>query len=62
MLVCAGCGNEIKSGQALLALDSQWHLWCFTCSKCGCLLSGEYMGRYSIIKHLDLFFIDDHGL
>eukprot|EP00794_Sanderia_malayensis_P005528 gene5528-6213_t len=42
---CAGCGSEIKSGQALLALDSQWHLWCFTCHKCGCLLSGEYMGR-----------------
>lgn len=42
---CAGCGNAIKSGQALLALESQWHLWCFTCHKCGCLLSGEYMGR-----------------
>ena len=43
---CAGCGNDIKSGQALLALDKQWHLWCFTCHKCGCLLAGEYMGRY----------------
>eukprot|EP00112_Aurelia_sp_Birch-Aquarium-sp1_P012577 Seg2645.3 transcript_id=Seg2645.3/GoldUCD/mRNA.D3Y31 product="Actin-binding LIM protein 1" protein_id=Seg2645.3/GoldUCD/D3Y31 len=42
---CAGCGNDIKSGQALLALERQWHLWCFTCNKCGCLLSGEYMGR-----------------
>ncbi|XP_066932754.1 actin-binding LIM protein 1-like isoform X2 [Clytia hemisphaerica] len=42
---CAGCGNDIKSGQALLALDKQWHLWCFTCHKCGCLLAGEYMGR-----------------
>lgn len=42
---CAGCGNDIRSGQALLALDKQWHLWCFTCHKCGCLLAGEYMGR-----------------
>ncbi|XP_057306367.1 actin-binding LIM protein 2-like isoform X2 [Hydractinia symbiolongicarpus] len=42
---CAGCGNDIKSGQALLALEKQWHLWCFTCNKCGCLLAGEYMGR-----------------
>jgi len=42
---CAGCRNPIKSGQALLALDKQWHLWCFTCNKCGCLLAGEYMGR-----------------
>ena len=42
---CAGCGEDIKTGQALLALDKQWHLWCFTCTKCGCLLAGEYMGR-----------------
>ena len=46
MLVdCAGCGNDIRSGQALLALEKQWHLWCFTCHKCGCLLAGDYMGR-----------------
>ena len=44
-LECAGCGEDIRSGQSLLALEKQWHLWCFTCSKCGCLLSGEYMGR-----------------
>lgn len=42
---CAGCEEEIRSGQSLLALEKQWHLWCFTCSKCGCLLAGEYMGR-----------------
>lgn len=42
---CAGCGEDIRSGQSLLALDKQWHLWCFTCTKCGCLLAGEYMGR-----------------
>lgn len=44
-LGCAGCGEDIRSGQSLLALDKQWHLWCFTCTKCGCLLAGEYMGR-----------------
>ncbi|XP_035675124.1 actin-binding LIM protein 1-like isoform X20 [Branchiostoma floridae] len=42
---CAGCGDEIKSGQALLALDKQWHLWCFKCTQCGCMLAGEYMGK-----------------
>ena len=42
---CVGCKNEIKNGQALIALDKQWHLWCFTCHKCGCLLVGDYMGR-----------------
>lgn len=42
---CAGCGEDIRSGQSLLALEKQWHLWCFTCTKCGCLLAGEYMGR-----------------
>ena len=44
-LGCAGCGEDIRSGQSLLALEKQWHLWCFTCTKCGCLLAGEYMGR-----------------
>ncbi|CAH3140120.1 unnamed protein product [Pocillopora meandrina] len=42
---CAGCGEDIRSGQSLLALEKQWHLWCFTCTKCACLLAGEYMGR-----------------
>lgn len=42
---CAGCGEDIRSGQSLLALAKQWHLWCFTCTKCGCLLAGEYMAR-----------------
>lgn len=26
---CAGCGYELKEGQALIALDRQWHIWCF---------------------------------
>ncbi|XP_048584794.1 actin-binding LIM protein 3 isoform X2 [Nematostella vectensis] len=41
---CAGCGEAIKGSQALLALEKQWHLWCFSCTKCHCLLSLEYMG------------------
>ena len=26
---CAGCGSQLKEGQALVALDRQWHVWCF---------------------------------
>ncbi|CAB3222892.1 unnamed protein product [Arctia plantaginis] len=42
---CAGCGQELSEGQALVALDRQWHTWCFACGSCGCVLQGEYMGR-----------------
>ncbi|XP_042591634.1 actin-binding LIM protein 1 isoform X35 [Cyprinus carpio] len=42
---CAGCGRDIKNGQALLALDSQWHLGCFKCKACGKVLSGEYISK-----------------
>ncbi|XP_031351586.1 actin-binding LIM protein 3 isoform X2 [Photinus pyralis] len=42
---CAGCHEELKEGQALVALDRQWHIWCFKCGKCGVVLHGEYMGR-----------------
>ncbi|XP_051529878.1 actin-binding LIM protein 1-like isoform X11 [Myxocyprinus asiaticus] len=42
---CAGCGRDIKNGQALLALDSQWHLGCFKCKSCGKVLSGEYISK-----------------
>ncbi|XP_065184864.1 actin-binding LIM protein 3-like isoform X1 [Sycon ciliatum] len=42
---CAGCEEEIKSGQALLALNKQWHVLCFRCQHCGDMLSSEYMGR-----------------
>ncbi len=24
---CAGCKDELKEGQALIALDRQWHIW-----------------------------------
>ncbi|XP_030424905.1 actin-binding LIM protein 1 isoform X5 [Gopherus evgoodei] len=42
---CAGCGREIKNGQALLALDKQWHLGCFKCKACGKVLTGEYISK-----------------
>ncbi|XP_051524058.1 actin-binding LIM protein 1-like isoform X3 [Myxocyprinus asiaticus] len=42
---CAGCGRDIKNGQALLALDNQWHLGCFKCKACGKVLSGEYISK-----------------
>ncbi|KAG5674010.1 hypothetical protein PVAND_004003 [Polypedilum vanderplanki] len=42
---CAGCNAELKEGQALIALDRQWHIWCFRCMVCGQVLSGEYMGK-----------------
>ncbi|XP_066534548.1 actin-binding LIM protein 1a isoform X5 [Hoplias malabaricus] len=42
---CAGCGRDIKNGQALLALDRQWHLGCFKCKSCGKVLTGEYISK-----------------
>lgn len=26
---CAGCREQLKEGQALIALDRQWHISCF---------------------------------
>lgn len=26
---CAGCNEQLKEGQALIALERQWHIWCF---------------------------------
>lgn len=26
---CGGCGDKLMEGQALIALDRQWHIWCF---------------------------------
>ncbi len=43
--ICAGCEEELKDGQALMALDKQYHIWCFKCKACGVLLHGEYMGK-----------------
>ncbi|XP_047235558.1 actin-binding LIM protein 3-like isoform X3 [Girardinichthys multiradiatus] len=45
---CAGCGQEIKQGQSLLALDRQWHITCFKCRTCGCALTGEYISKDGI--------------
>ncbi|XP_047459059.1 actin-binding LIM protein 1a isoform X21 [Mugil cephalus] len=42
---CAGCGRDIKNGQALLALDRQWHLGCFKCKACSKVLTGEYISK-----------------
>lgn len=42
---CAGCQQQLKEGQALIALDRQWHIWCFKCNACGVTLNGEYMGK-----------------
>ena len=42
---CAGCGDELKDGQALMALEKHYHVWCFKCKSCGDLLHGEYMGK-----------------
>lgn len=45
---CAGCGQELCEGQALVALERQWHTWCFACGQCGAVLQGEYMGRAGV--------------
>uniref|UniRef100_A0A8C2WUQ5 Actin binding LIM protein family member 3 n=1 Tax=Cyclopterus lumpus TaxID=8103 RepID=A0A8C2WUQ5_CYCLU len=45
---CAGCGEEIKKGQSLLALERQWHVSCFKCRTCGCALTGEYISKDGI--------------
>ncbi|XP_030841665.1 actin-binding LIM protein 1 isoform X3 [Strongylocentrotus purpuratus] len=42
---CAQCNDDITQGQALVALDKHWHVWCFKCHKCKKVLTGEYMGR-----------------
>uniref|UniRef100_A0A3Q3KGA0 LIM zinc-binding domain-containing protein n=1 Tax=Monopterus albus TaxID=43700 RepID=A0A3Q3KGA0_MONAL len=47
-LNCAGCGEEIKQGQSLLALERQWHVSCFKCRTCGCALTGEYISKDGI--------------
>nr|CAD7433890.1 unnamed protein product [Timema monikensis] len=45
---CAGCNEALKDGQALIALERQWHIWCFKCHTCGVVLHGEYMGKDGI--------------
>ncbi|XP_051536545.1 actin-binding LIM protein 3-like [Myxocyprinus asiaticus] len=45
---CAGCKEEIKHGQSLLALEKQWHVSCFKCQTCGMVLTGEYISKDGI--------------
>lgn len=42
---CAGCRNKIQDGQALVALDLHWHIWCFKCTLCQQALHGEYVAK-----------------
>ncbi|XP_023555649.1 actin-binding LIM protein 2 isoform X16 [Octodon degus] len=42
---CGGCGLEIKNGQALVALDTHWHVGCFKCEACGKQLDAEYISK-----------------
>ncbi|XP_046898839.1 actin-binding LIM protein 3 [Hypomesus transpacificus] len=42
---CAGCQEEIRQGQSLLALEKQWHVSCFKCHTCGAVLTGEYISK-----------------
>lgn len=42
---CALCGQPLQSGQVLVALGEQWHVWCFKCSECAAVLQGEYMAH-----------------
>uniref|UniRef100_A0A5S6QN20 Actin-binding LIM protein 1 n=1 Tax=Trichuris muris TaxID=70415 RepID=A0A5S6QN20_TRIMR len=57
--VCAACDQCISSGQVLLALDTQWHTWCFKCTVCHCVLHGEYMEKDGLpycVRDYDLQF------
>uniref|UniRef100_A0A6Q2Z1L0 LIM zinc-binding domain-containing protein n=1 Tax=Esox lucius TaxID=8010 RepID=A0A6Q2Z1L0_ESOLU len=42
---CGGCGEVIKQGQSLLALEKQWHVSCFKCHTCNMVLTGEYISK-----------------
>lgn len=39
---CAGCGEQLKEGQALIALDRQWHISCFRFVEINCFLDRVY--------------------
>jgi len=42
---CGDCNQELRDGHALMAMDKQYHVWCFKCAACGMILQGEYMGK-----------------
>ena len=41
---CAGCGGLLRDGQALVALDKQYHIWCFKCTACQVSSNGLLSG------------------
>ncbi|KAJ6223678.1 hypothetical protein RDWZM_002223 [Blomia tropicalis] len=43
--LCNSCQTEISDGQALIALEKHWHVWCFKCETCGMILHGEYLNK-----------------
>jgi len=44
-LVCSGCDDKI-TGEALLTLGKPWHLSCFRCHQCNCILNENFfIGR-----------------
>lgn len=45
LTTCAGCRDKIRDGQALIALDLHWHVWCFKCQQCKLPLHGEYVAK-----------------
>ncbi|XP_070960118.1 actin-binding LIM protein 3-like [Oncorhynchus clarkii lewisi] len=45
---CSGCGEDIKQGQSLLALEKQWHVSCFKCQTCNMVLTGEYISKDNV--------------
>ncbi|KAL0973818.1 hypothetical protein UPYG_G00211600 [Umbra pygmaea] len=45
---CGGCGDVIKQGQSLLALEKQWHVSCFKCHTCSMVLTGEYISKDNV--------------
>lgn len=42
---CSGCNEQIKDGQALIALERHWHVRCFKCAHCNVPLHGEYVAK-----------------
>uniref|UniRef100_H3DI47 Actin binding LIM protein family, member 3 n=2 Tax=Tetraodon nigroviridis TaxID=99883 RepID=H3DI47_TETNG len=54
---CAGCGDEIKQGQSLLALEKQWHVSCFRCRTCNMVLTGEYISKFSLTHSSSIFHV-----
>ena len=50
---CAGCAEDLKDGQALMALDKQYHVWCFKCHSCQVCNSDFVISNFEL-DHLNL--------